>query len=79
MSEVKGVKILPRFHAPTGSEDCSWLIRKVVSHGGQAGFFLYGCEHKGHHRPDFDIQDETNLPVAFNTFISFAKLINGKQ
>ena len=77
--EVKGVKLMPRYDGPSGSEDCSWLIRKVAEHGGQAGFFLYGCEHKGHHRPDFDVQDEKNLPVAFNVFLSFAKLINGKH
>ena len=77
--QVDGVKLMPRYDGPSGSEDCSWLIRKVAEHGGQAGFFLYGCEHKGHHRPDFDVQDEKNLPVAFNIFLSFAKLINGKR
>ena len=77
--QVEGVKLMPRYDGPSGSEDCSWLIRKVAEHGGQAGFFLYGCEHKGHHRPDFDVQDEKNLPVALNVFLSFAKLINGKH
>ena len=79
MRAVPGIKILPRYHGADGSEDCSWLIRKVASHGGQAGFFLYGCEQKGHHRPDFEIQDETNLPVAFKIFLSFVKLINQRH
>lgn len=79
MRRVPSVKVLPRFHEQTGSEDCSWLIRKVAEHGAQAAYFLYGCEHKGHHRPDFDIQDEKNLPVAFKTCVSFAQLINGQK
>ena len=79
MRAVPGIKILPRYHGADGSEDCSWLIRKVASHGGQAAYFIFGCEHKGHHRPDFDIQDEKNLPVAFNVFVNFAKLVNGKN
>lgn len=79
VQKVPGVKLMPRFHGAAGSEDCSWLIRKVASHGGQAAYFIFGCEHKGHHRPDFDIQDEKNLPVAFNVFVNFAKLVNGKN
>ncbi len=79
MHNVPGISVKARYHGPAGSEDCSWLIRKVAEHGGQAGFFMYGCEHKGHHRPDFDIQDERNLPVAFNVYVSFAKLVNGKN
>ena len=79
MHNVPGISVKARYHGPAGSEDCSWLIRKVAEHGGQAGFLIYGCEHKGHHRPDFDIQDERNLPVAFNVYVSFAKLVNGKN
>lgn len=79
MHQVEGIKVLPRFKEQTGSEDCSWLIRKVADHGGQAAYFLYGCEHLGHHRPDFEIQDETNLPVAFKVYVNFARLINGKK
>ena len=79
MRNVKGIKMMPRYHGAAGSEDCSWHIRRVASHGGQAAFFLYGCEHKGHHRPDFDIQDEKNLPTAFNIFVEFAKLVNGQN
>ena len=75
---VPGVKLMPRFHGASGSEDCTWLIRKVTEHGGQGAYLIYGCEHKGHHRPDFEIQDETNLPVAFKCLVSFAKLVNAK-
>ena len=77
MHDVPDIKVLPRTHAASGSEDCSWHIRRIANHGGQAGFFMFGCEHKGHHRPDFDVQDETNLPVALKVFVSFAKKVNG--
>ncbi len=76
MHEVDGITVIPRGPGSSGSEDCSWQIRKIVEHGGQAGFFMYGCEHQGHHRPDFDIQDETNMPVALKVFINFAKKVN---
>lgn len=76
MHKVPGAKVLPRYSAPAGSEDCSWLIRRVAEHGGQAGFFLFGALNHGHHRPDFDIQDTQTLPIGFNTFIEFAKIVN---
>lgn len=41
------------------------FIRRVIGKGGQAAFILYGCDHHGHHRPNFDIQDEQSLPAAF--------------
>ena len=46
------------------SEDCTWLIRRVREHGGKAGYFLFGCNHHGHHRGDISIQDEKSMPVA---------------
>ena len=47
------------------SEDCTWLIRRVREHGGKAGYFLFGCNHQGHHKGDFSIQDDKTLPAAF--------------
>ena len=79
MREVEGVSVQPRYHGAAGSEDCSWHIRKVAEHGGQAGYFIFGCEHLGHHRPDFDVQDEKNLPVALKVLVNFAKKTNLKQ
>lgn len=76
MHRVEGAKVLPRYGEPSGSEDCSWLIRRVAEHGGQAGFFLYGAFNHGHHRPDFDIEDTRSLPIGLGTFIEFAKIVN---
>lgn len=60
----------------SGSEDASWLIRKVQSHGGKGAFFVFGCNHHGHHKADFSIQDEQSLPNGFAIFTKFLQLEN---
>ncbi|MBM6705017.1 amidohydrolase, partial [Sutterella massiliensis] len=63
----------------TGSEDCTWLCREVRSHGGKAGFYIFGCNEHGHHRGDFCIQDEQSLPEAFEMDRRFVLMKNGLQ
>lgn len=77
MRTVPNAKLIPRMHLPSGSEDCALLIQCVIERGGQAGFIWYGCHHEGHHRPNFDIQDEQSLPIGFECFTRFAKKLNG--
>ena len=77
MHEVTGATVIPRIHVPSGSEDCALFIRRVIQKGGQAAFILYGCNHPGHHRPTFDVQDEQSLPLAFQIYTDFAKKVNG--
>lgn len=60
----------------SGSEDCTWLIRKVLSHGGKAGFFIFGCNQTGHHKGTFEIQDEQSLPEAFEMLTRFLLIKN---
>lgn len=60
----------------SGSEDCTWLIRKVLSHGGKGGFFIFGCNQHGHHKGDFEIQDEQSLPEAFEMLTRFLQAKN---
>ncbi len=55
----------------SGSEDCSWLIRKVQAHGGKGTFFAFGCNQNGHHKGDFEIQDEQSLPNGLAVFTRF--------
>ena len=74
---VPGVESIERFNKPSGSEDCTLLIERVVQHGGRGAYFLFGCNHHGHHRADFEIQDETSLPMAFNMFKGLALRLNG--
>lgn len=59
------VKSVDFYNAVPASEDCTWLIKKVREHGGKAGYFMFGCNHRGHHKGDFEIQDEQSLPTGF--------------
>lgn len=74
---VPDVTAVKRFNRPAGSEDCTLLLERVVERGGRGAYFLYGCNHNGHHRADFDIQDERSLPVAFAVFTELARRLNG--
>lgn len=74
---VPGVKSVVDMNAKVGSEDCTMLIRRVQEHGGKAVFFYYGCNHHGHHRSDFCIQDETSLPIGWGVFTGFIRQLNG--
>lgn len=76
-AQVPGVDSVVDMNAKIGSEDCTMLIRRVQEHGGKAVFFYYGCNHPGHHRGDFCIQDETSLPIGFGCFVGFIQRING--
>ena len=44
------------------------LAERVREHGGKAGFFCFGTRHKGHHRPDFDVEDEDAMLLAWRVF-----------
>ena len=71
------VKSVVDMNAKIGSEDCTMLIRRVQEHGGKAAFCYYGCNHHGHHRSDFCIQDEVSLPIGWGVFARFINRING--
>lgn len=73
--KIPGVRVL-ELNRGGGSEDCSILVRRVQEKGGKAGFFFYGCRHKGHHRSDFDIQDTQNLPLALEMFVNILEITN---
>ena len=60
-----------------GSEDCSILVRRAVEHGAEAAFFLYGCNHRGHHRADFEVQDDKSLPAALGVLSGICRRTNG--
>ena len=62
---------------PSGSEDYTHMMRRVVDKGGQAAFWRWGCNHHGHHRGDFDIQDTVSMPIAFEVTQRFISKTNG--
>ena len=75
---VPGINRVFDYDTITSSEDCSLLIQKVQSHGGKAVFFYYGCNHNGHHKSDFEIQDTESLPLGFAVFVGALKKTNGQ-
>ncbi len=47
MAKIPNVKLVPRIHCPSGSEDCALFLSRVIKNGGKkAAFILYGCNHK---------------------------------
>lgn len=36
MKKIPGIKVLPRIHTPSGSEDCALFIRRVIERGGSS-------------------------------------------
>lgn len=60
----------------SGSEDCTILLRRAAERGAKTAFFMYGCNHNGHHRADFDIQDEQSLPTALSLMSAIVLRIN---
>lgn len=63
--------------SPAGSEDFTMMLRRVVERGGVGGMFRWGCNHHGHHRSDFDLQDTQSMPIGFEIFTQYAKKVNG--
>ena len=76
--DAKGVTLVTDMNAKVGSEDCTMLIRRIQAHGGKCAFFYFGCDHHGHHRPDFEIQDRTSLPVGWGVFTGFVARTNAR-
>lgn len=76
--EIPEVSSARAFTTNRGSEDCSMLAKRVRERGGKAGFFCWGCHHNGHHRADFDVQDEESIPVGFKMMTGFLLRANGR-
>ena len=62
---------------PVGGEDFTLMIKRVVEKGGQGALFRWGCNHRGHHKGDFDLQDTESMPMGFEVFTRFAQKKNG--
>lgn len=58
---IPNIKKVAQDNRPTASEDCTNFMRRVVDHGGECVQFLFGANHHGHHRPDFDLEPEAML------------------
>ena len=72
------VKIALEESRPSASEDRTHFMRRVIEKGGQAVFFLYGTQHPGHHRANFDIQPECML-FGLQMFEKMLSRLNGVE
>ncbi|WP_024529125.1 M20 family metallo-hydrolase [Serratia fonticola] len=64
--------VVDRREQAAGSEDATYMMERVKSHGGQATYVIFGCElSAGHHNEKFDF-DEQVLTVAVKTLASLA-------
>jgi aminobenzoyl-glutamate utilization protein A len=60
-----------------GSEDATYLMRRVQERGGRATYVGVGTDHPGgHHTPRFDV-DEDTLPVAVEVLARAALAVDG--
>lgn len=73
--EIEGVTVR-HIEKLGGSEDCTTLIRRAQQKGAKCSFFLFGCNHHGHHRSDFEIQDDKSLPMALEMFERVSELVS---
>lgn len=75
--QIPEVKEIIDLNAPVGGEDFTLMIKRVVERGGQGALFRCGCNHRGHHKGDFDLQDTESMPMGFEVFTRFAQKKNG--
>ena len=76
-AEVFGRDHVTSLETAGGSEDCSILARRAIEHGAEATFLFCGCNHHGHHRADFEIQDTQSLPAALAVLSGICRRTNG--
>lgn len=77
-NEIPEVKEIIDLNEPVGGEDYTLMIKRVVEKGGRGAMFRWGCNHHGHHKGDFDLQDTESMSMGFEVFTRFAKKINGR-
>lgn len=73
---LDGINIID-LKSPAGSEDFTWMVKRVVERGGQGAFFRWGCKHNGHHKFHFDLQDTESMPLAFDMFSGYVRRVCG--
>ncbi|ABO68579.1 Indole-3-acetyl-L-aspartic acid hydrolase [Geobacillus thermodenitrificans NG80-2] len=77
LEEAKSVKGFSSFKGiestSMGSEDASFMIRRVQERGGKGTYMIIGTDHPApHHHPKFDIREEV-LPYSVNLLDRIAR------
>ncbi|WP_106477844.1 amidohydrolase [Phytohalomonas tamaricis] len=77
LASYPGIKHLVKHDTtPAGSEDATSLMARVITHGGQATYMIFGTHlAAGHHHPCFDF-DESVLPLAVGSLTHIALTIS---
>ncbi|WP_411344791.1 amidohydrolase [Paenibacillus sp. WLX1005] len=72
--DAAGVHTVPEQMAySTGSEDASYMVRRVQEHGGKATYMIVGASNPvPHHHPRFDIEEES-LHIGIDVFRRIAE------
>jgi aminobenzoyl-glutamate utilization protein A len=72
-----GVDSVVRRDDLAGSEDASYLMRRVQERGGTAGYVCVGTDHPGgHHTATFDV-DEASLPIGVDVLSGAVRSLLG--
>lgn len=76
--DVDGVDSVLRRDDLGGSEDASYLMRRVQERGGTAGYVCVGTDHPGgHHTATFDV-DEASLPIGVDVLSGAVRSLLGR-
>lgn len=75
--DIPEIESIANKHMRSGSEDVSFMMRRVQEHGGKAGFFLFGGNQHNHHQKDFDIYEDSAMIEALGVFSNLLKHYNG--
>ena len=76
--DVDGVDSVVRRDDLGGSEDASYLMRRVQERGGTAGYVCVGTDHPGgHHTATFDV-DEASIPIGVDVLSGAVRSLLGR-
>jgi aminobenzoyl-glutamate utilization protein A len=77
--ETEGVTSVVRHADLGGSEDATYLMRRVQDQGGKASFVCVGTDHPGgHHTATFDV-DERSLPIGVDLLAASLRRLATEQ
>ena len=76
--DLPGIEVIAAPHVTGGSEDATFLMRRVQEKGGRAIYAVIGSDlASGHHTPLFDI-DEADMPWAIDALSRSLLGLSGK-
>ena len=78
-SKIKEIKEIERNTPSGGSDDATWMMKRVQDHGGEATYIIVGSTlTAGHHNEYFDI-DEASLPIGVTLLFNTIQALSQKE